>query len=151
VLFWVGLHTFKGSARWAVGPIRKKTSKSGLDPVHGFNAFSVGLSSSPGTFLGPASSATTIAYVHSSSPLKVSSPTAVVEKFSAAVPQQVAMGCSSVAISAFSATELLYLPRVDMGFSMGCSSGIGLAPSVHWNSSPPGGVVFDVLECFSQV
>lgn len=67
----------------------------------------------------------------SSSPPKVSSPVAVVEKFFAAVPQQVALGCSLVAVPSISATALLYQPPVDVGFSMGCSSGVGLAPSVH--------------------
>jgi hypothetical protein len=126
----------------------------------------VGLSLSPSTILGSASS---VAAVGSSSPApkalgcssvefsvssvracssppKFSSPASVVEKFSTAVPQQVALGCSSVAISAFSAAKLLYPPPVDMGFSMGCSPSIGLAPSVHWNSFLPGGVVFGILE-----
>jgi len=96
-------------------PYSKKTTKLGLDPVHGFNASSVGLSSSPGMFLGLASSAAAVAspspkalgclsielpvsFVRFSSPLKVSSPAAIVEKFSTAVLQQVALGCSSIAV-----------------------------------------------------
>jgi hypothetical protein len=110
----------------------------------------VGLNSSSGTTLGSASSVATdgssslgpkalgcssvkypVSSVHaSSSPPKVSSPVAVLEKFSAAVPQRVALGCSSVVVPSFFAAELLYPPPVDVGFSMGCSSGVGL----HLNS-----------------
>jgi hypothetical protein len=78
-----------------------------------------------------------VSSMHSSSPLKVSSLAAIVEKFFAAVPPQAAVGCSSVAVPKFSAVELLFLPPVDVGFSMGCSSSVGLAPSVHWNSFLP--------------
>jgi hypothetical protein len=83
-------------------PYSKNSTKSGLDPGYGFNAFSVGLSSSLGTILGSASSVVTVgssslvpkalgcssveflvSSVHaSSSPPKLSSPAVVVEKFS---------------------------------------------------------------------
>jgi len=56
------------------------------------------------------------------------------EKFYAAVPQQAALGCSSGAVPSFPAAELFYPPQVDMGFSMRCSSDVGLAPSVLWKS-----------------
>jgi hypothetical protein len=49
-------------------PYFKKTTKSGLDLVHGFNAFFVGLSLSPGTTLGSVSSASSVAVVGSSCP-----------------------------------------------------------------------------------
>jgi hypothetical protein len=110
----------------------------------------MGLSSSSGTILGSVSWAATIgssltpkalgcssiefpvSCVHaSSSPPKVSSPAAVVEKFYAAVLQQVALGCSLVTVPSISSTALLYPPLVDTGFSMGCSSSVGSAPSVH--------------------
>jgi hypothetical protein len=102
---WAGCVLRGGSSRVVCRPYLKKTTKPGLDPGHGFNAFSVGLSSSLGTVLGLTTSAAfvgsspapkalgcsslefSVSYVHtSSSPLKVSSSAAVVEKFSAAVP-----------------------------------------------------------------
>jgi hypothetical protein len=102
--FWLGQMCLRaGSSKMGCRPYsgkkkkKKKTTKSGLDPVHGFNAFSMGLSSS--AILGSASSATAVgsmapkalgcslieflvSFVHFSSPPKVLSPTAVVEKFS---------------------------------------------------------------------
>jgi hypothetical protein len=104
-LGWMRLRV--GSSKVGCRPYSKKTTKSSLDLIHGFNAFFVGLSSSPGMFLGSASLAVAVgsssparkalgyllvefpvSSVHaSSSPPKVSSPAAVVEKFSAAVPQ----------------------------------------------------------------
>jgi hypothetical protein len=113
------------------------------------------LSSSSGLWLGLASSAAddaslapkALGYlsvefpVSSSSPPKVSSPAAVVEIFTAAVPKQVAVGCSSIVVPA------LYQSPVDVGFWMGCSSGVGLAsipfrmegflPPFQWVLFPP--------------
>jgi hypothetical protein len=103
-LDWMRLRA--GSNRVGCKPYFKKTTKSGLDLVQGFNAFSVGLSSGPGMTSGSASSAAVVgssslapealgcssvdflvSFVHaSSSRPKVSSPTAVLEKFFAAVP-----------------------------------------------------------------
>jgi hypothetical protein len=148
------MHLRAGSSKVGCRPYFKKTTKSGLDPVHDFNAFSVGLSSSLGTTLGSASSVAVVgssssapkdlgcslveflvSSVHaSSSPPKVSFFTAVLEKFSATIPQQAALGYSPGAILSFSAAELLYPSPIDMGFLMGCSLGVGLAPSMHWKS-----------------
>lgn len=64
-----------------------------------------------------------------------SSPAAVLEKF-------LAMRCSSGDGPTSSAVELLVLSSVDVGFSLGCSSGVGSAPSVHRKSPLPGEVVF---------
>jgi hypothetical protein len=61
------MHLRAGSSRVGCRPYSKKTTKSGVDPIHGFNAFSVSLSSSPGTILGSASLAVAVG---SSSALK---------------------------------------------------------------------------------
>jgi hypothetical protein len=133
VLSWVGPDAFRvRPSRVGCRPYSKKTTKSGLDSVRGFNVVSVGLSSSSGTCLRSASSAAVVAsstpealdcslVEFLSSPPKVSYPAAVVEKFSAAILKQAAVGYSSVAVPA------LYQSPVDVGLSMGCSSGVGLA------------------------
>jgi hypothetical protein len=88
----------------------------------------------------------------SSSPPKVSSPAAVVEKFFATISQQVALGCSSVVVQSF----------LQLSSTIRCASRCGFLDGVPVKHrfgalyalellSLPGGVVFGVLECFSQV
>jgi hypothetical protein len=88
------------------GELEHKTNISSPAPV--------GLGCSSDVFLVPS--------VH-----VASSPAAVLEKF-------LAVGCSSGDGPTSSTVELIILSSVDVGFSLGCSSGVGLVPSVHRKS-----------------
>jgi hypothetical protein len=77
-----------------------------------------------------------VSSVHaSSSPLEVSSPTAILEqRYSRKLWVALMSSVHYFDAPTFSAVELLSLSPVDVSFSIWRSSGVGSAPFVRWNS-----------------